>query len=194
MIADVVQFLRDRLNQSVPRDSSGGVAEDLFVYPGPGKDDSVGFKSDAVSIMLVRIEEDTVLRKPDRYTHVSSDGSRQRAEPEIRMSLCILIVANYHDDYSQSLHHLSRVVRYFQNHRVLNQENSPDLKPEISQLILELITSSFSEQNEIWGTLRSAYHPSALYKVKLIVFQDEDSHPLTTVQELIQNVVQATSS
>ena len=93
-----------------------------------------------------------------------------------------------------ALHHLSRVVRYFQNHRVLNQENSPDLKPEISQLILELITSSFSEQNEIWGTLRSAYHPSALYKVKLIVFQDEDSHPLTTVQELIQNVVQATSS
>jgi len=194
MIDDVIQFLRDRLNQSVPRDSSDVVAEDLFVFPGPGKDDSIGLKSDAVSILLVRIEEDTALRKPDRYERVSSAGARQRAEPEIRMNLWVLFVAKFPDDYGQSLHQLSRLVRYFQNHRVFNQENSPNLKPEISQLVLELITSSFSEQNEIWGALRSAYQPSALYKVKLIVFQDDDSRPVTTVQELIQNVVQAATS
>jgi hypothetical protein len=147
-----------------------------------------------VSILLVRIEEDTALRKPDRYERVSSDGSRQRAEPEIRMNLWVLFVAKFPDDYGQSLHQLSRLVRYFQNHRVFNQENSPNLKQEISQLVLELITLSFSEQNEIWGALRSAFQPSALYKVKLIVFQDDDSRPVTTVQELIQNVVQAASS
>ncbi len=194
MIADVIQFLRDRLNQALPRDSSEGAAEDLFVYLGPGKDDSVGFKPDAVSILLVRIEEDTTLRKPDLYARVAGDGARQRVEPEIRMDLWILFVARFPDDYGQSLHHLSRVVRYFQNHRVFNQENSPDLTEEISQLVLELITPSFTEQNEIWGALRSAYQPSALYKVRMIVFQDEDGRPVTTVQEVTQTVAHAAPS
>jgi len=193
MIDDVIQFLRDRLNQSVPRDSSDVVAEDLFVFPGPGKDDSIGLKSDRCHPAR---PDRRGHRAPEtgRYERVSSAGARQRAEPEIRMNLWVLFVAKFPDDYGQSLHQLSRLVRYFQNHRVFNQENSPNLKPEISQLVLELITSSFSEQNEIWGALRSAYQPSALYKVKLIVFQDDDSRPVTTVQELIQNVVQAATS
>src|SRR5258708_2611587 len=148
MIDDVIHFLRDRLNQSVSRDSGDVVAQDLFVYPGPGKDDSIGLKTQAVSMLLVRIEEDTALRKPDRYERVSADGSRQRAEPEIRMNLWVLFVAKFPDDYGQSLHHLSRLVRYFQNHRVFNQDNWPNLKQEISRLDIELITTSIARYNK----------------------------------------------
>jgi len=193
MIGEVVKFLRERLNKALPRDSDGA-AEDLFVYVGADKDDAVSFKSGAVSVLLIRIEEETTLRRPDLYSRISPEGVRERVEPEIRMNLYVLFVARFPDDYSRSLHHLSGVIRYFQNHRVFNHENSPELKEEISQLVLELITPSFSEQNEIWGSLRAAYQPSALYKVKMIVFQDADAQPLTEVKELLQNVAQVRSS
>lgn len=189
MIADVLKFLRERLNKALPRDSDGA-AEDLFVYAGADKDDAVSFKSGAVSVLLVRIEEENALRPPDLYARPAADGSRQRVEPEIRLNLYVLFVARFPDDYSRSLHHLSGVIRYFQNHRVFNHENSPELAESVSQLVLELVTPSFAEQNELWGTLRSAYQPSAMYKVRMVVFQDEDARPLTEVKELLQNVAQ----
>ena len=193
MIADVIKFLRDRLNKTLPRDSSEGAAEDLFVYVGTNNDDSVSFKSAAVSLLLVRIEEDNALRQSDPYARISANGVHQKVAADIRMNLWVLFVARFPDDYTRALQHLSDVIRYFQNHRVFNQENSPDLKEEISQLVLELVTPSFSEQNEIWGALRSAYQPSALYKVKMIVFRDEDGQPLTRIEELIQTTEQVPS-
>ena len=193
MIGEVVKFLRDRLNKALPRDSDGA-AEDLFAYIRTDKDDAVGFKAGAVSILLVRIEEDSTLRPPDLYARVAADGTRQRVEPEIRLNLYVLFVARFPDDYGRALQHLSGVIRYFQNHRVFNQENSPELGEEISQLVVELLTPTFSEQNEIWGALRSAYQPSALYKVKMVVFQDADGEPLVETKELIRNIAQVRPS
>jgi hypothetical protein len=190
MIGEVIKFLRDRLNKALPRDSDGA-AEDLFVYVGTDRDDAVSFKSGAVSVLLIRIEGDNALRPPDLYARTSADGARQKVEPEIRLNLYVLFVARFPDDYSRSLHHLSGVIRYFQNHRIFNQENSPELKDDISYLVLELLTPSFSEQNEIWGALRAAYQPSALYKVKMVVFQDADAKAATETRELIQTIAQA---
>jgi hypothetical protein len=194
MIAEVVKFLRDRLNKALPRDSSEGAAEDLFVYVNTSKDDALSFKSDAVSMLLIRIEEENTLRPPDLYSRVAADGSHQKVEPEIRMNLCVLFVARFPDDYAQALQQLSRVIGYFQNHRVFNHENSPDLQDDIYQLVLELITPSFSEQNEIWGALRTAYQPSAMYKVKMIVFRDEEGQSVPAVSELNQSVAQVRPS
>ena len=147
MIGEVIKFLRDRLNKALPRDSDGA-AEDLFVYVGADKDDAVSFKAGAVSVLLVRIEEDNALRPPDLYARVSADGVRLKVEPEIRLNLYVLFVARFPDDYYRSLHHLSGVIRYFQNHRVFNQENSPELKEDISHLVVELLTPTFSEQDD----------------------------------------------
>jgi len=194
MIADVVGFLRDRLNQTFPRDSSGGSAEDLFVYVGSSKDDSVNFTSNAVSVLLVRTEEETALRPPDRHAQVAVDGVHRRVEPEIRMNLFLLFVARFPDDYGLSLQHLSRLVRYFQNHRVFNHDNSPELNVHVPQLVLELVTPSFSEQNEIWGALRVSYQPSALYRVRMVVFPDDDGVLVPVTKNVTQRVVHVPSS
>lgn len=193
MIGQVVKFLRDRLNKALPRDSEGA-AEDLFAYVRTDRDDAVGFKAGAVSILLVRIEEDTTLRPPDWYVRVTAEGARQRVEPEIRLNLYLMFVARFPDDYGRALDQLSAVIRYFQNHRVFNQENSPDLGGDISLLVMELLTPTFAEQNEIWGALRVAYQPSALYKVKMVVFQDAEGKPLTQTSELIRKLAQVRPS
>jgi hypothetical protein len=189
MIAEVLEFLRARLNKALPRDTTEGAVEDLFVYVGTDKVDSMSFKPNAVSIVFLRIEEDTLLRSPDIYARVA-DGVRQKVEPEIRLNLSVLLVARFPEDYSRSLHHLSRIIRYFQNHRVFNPASSPDLPDGIPQLVLELITPTFGEQNEIWGALRSAYQPSVMYRVKLIVFRDEQGQSVPDVKRVIPSVAQ----
>jgi hypothetical protein len=68
---------------------------------------------------------------------------------------------------------MSRIIQHFQQHRVLDHHNAPELKESIPQLIMELVTQSFSEQNEIWNVLRTTYHPSVLYRARLVVFRDE---------------------
>lgn len=192
MIDLVLSFLKDRLNQALPRDRLTEPQEDLFVYVGTDKDDSISFKSDALSMLLVRIEEETALRAPDRYARAAADGSRQRVEPEIRVNLWVLLVARF-PDYLAAMRHLSRVIGYFQNHRVFTPDNAPDLGAGLQQVMLDLVTPTFSEQNEIWGSLRTAYLPSALYKVRLLVFQDSDPRALSATQELLQTVSQAPS-
>src|SRR3970282_748475 len=104
MIGEVIEFLRERLNKALPRDASDGAVEDLFVYVGAEKDDTVSFKSGAVSILLVRIEEETTLRPPDLYARIAADGSRQRIEPEIRMNLYVLFVARFSEQQRAALH------------------------------------------------------------------------------------------
>ena len=192
MIDLVLGFLQTRLGQALPRGPHGEPQEKLFVYAGSDKNDATSFRSDAISALLIRIEEEATLRPPDRYARTAGDGVRQRVEPEIRMNLWVLFVARF-PEYGEGLRHLSRVVAYFQNHRVFNQENSPELDDELQQVIVELVTPTFSEQNEIWGSLRAAYLPSVLYRVKLVVFRDPDARSLIATQELIQSVSQAPS-
>jgi hypothetical protein len=180
VIDQAVKFLLGRLNKALPRDLEGA-AEDLFTYVRTERDDAVGFKAGAVSILLVRIEEDTTMRPPDAYARVTGEGAQrdvQRIAPEIRLNLYVLFVARFPDDYGRALEQLSVVIRYFQQHRVFNRGNSTDLGKDISLLIMELLTPTFSEQNEIWGALRVAYQPSALYKLKMVVFQDDEGPPL----------------
>jgi hypothetical protein len=83
------------------------------------------------------------------------------------------------------LKYLSRIVQHFQNHRVFNQQNAPELSQRIDRLVLELITLPFSEQNEIWNALRTAYRPSVLYKARMIVFRDEGALPQPEIAETI---------
>jgi hypothetical protein len=40
---------------------------------------------------------------------------------------------------------------------------------------MELVTSPFSEQNEVWNALRTTYHPSVMYRVRMIIPEDEKS-------------------
>jgi hypothetical protein len=187
MIDDAVLFLRQHLSsvlKSLSGAAPGDLAEEPVVFVDDAKMDSVTFKPGAVSVLLVNIEEETTLREPDPYLRVSPNGACKAVQPEIRINLYVLFVAQF-TQYEQSLKYLSRIVQYFQNHRVFNQQNAPELSQRIDRLVLELITLPFSEQNEIWNALRTAYRPSVLYKVRMIVFRDEDALPLPGIAEII---------
>lgn len=185
MINEVLIFLRDHLNAYLNAKSGltpGESGEDKVVFVDGEKMDPITFKLGAVSALLINIEEENTLRPADLYTAVSANGTRRKVQPDVRMNLYVLFVARF-KQYEQGLSYLSRIIQHFQNHRLLNHHNAPELSEKIEQLIVELITLPFSEQNEMWNSLRTTYHPSVLYKVKMVVFRDEDATTMTEIKE-----------
>ena len=47
----------------------------------------------------------------------------------------------------------------------------PALGANIETLTTELITTPITEDNHIWKTLSTPYHPSLMYRVKMVIVQ-----------------------
>jgi len=174
MISDALVFLKDLLNEHLCAQSGQtlGEAEDKVVFIDGENLDPISFKLGAVTCLLINIEEEKLLRAPDPYVRTTSDGTKVRVQPDIRMNLYVLFVARF-KQYEKGLSYLSRILEYFQTNRVLDHTNSPALSDPIDRLIMELTTLAFAEQNEVWNALRTTYHPSMLYKVRMLVLQQD---------------------
>ena len=128
MINDVLVFLKNRLNTHF----SGGLSpdeslEDQVVFLDGQIMDSLTFKLGAVSVLLINLEEENVLRNPDLYAKISPNGSPYKSQPDIRLNLYVLFVAHY-KQYEDSLKYLSLIISYFQTHRVIDQHDAMGLK------------------------------------------------------------------
>ena len=123
------------------------------------------------------------MRPADPYRVSGADGVVRRVQPEVPMNLYVLFVARF-SEYDQSLTYISRVIRHFQVNRVLTHHNAPTLSETIGQLTMELHTLSMQQQNDMWNMLKAGYQPSVLYRVKMIVFRDDDAIKLPVVEEI----------
>ncbi|MEZ4382384.1 MAG: DUF4255 domain-containing protein [Nannocystaceae bacterium] len=174
MISEALIFLKDHLNGHLSAQSglSLGEIEDRVVFLDGEKLDPISFKLGAVTCLMINVEEEKVLRAADPYVRVGADGSHRRVQPDIRINLYVLFVARF-SQYEQGLSYLSRIIEHFQAHRVFDRGNAPELSDRIERLIMELTTQSFAEQNEIWNALRTTYHPSVLYRVRMVVIRED---------------------
>ncbi len=181
MISDALVFLKNQLTTHLKSISKPDEPwEEKVVFLDGDKMDPVSFKLNAVTVLLINLERENSLRSADPYTRTLANGSLQKVQPEIRLNLYVLFVARF-KEYEKGLSYLSTIIKFFQSHQVLNQQNAPELKETIEQLVIELITLPFSEQNEVWSALRTTYHPSVLYKVKMLVFTDEEAAAVSKV-------------
>jgi hypothetical protein len=173
VIGQILVFLRKQLDDYLRAELAGGVDEpvaDKVVFLEGDKLDPIAFKEEAVSELLVNVEEERQLRAADPYVRVQ-DGKPQRAQPDLRLILYVLFVARF-KQYDSGWEHLSKVIEYLQTNRTFERADHPDLPDGVEKLILELVTQSFADQSDVWNMLRTTYHPSALYRVRLIVLQD----------------------
>ena len=151
MIDKVLVFLKQYLNVYMASKSDwypDESREDKVVFIDGEKMDPVNSKLEAVSVLLINVEQENTVRPADPYTKTFPNGSQQKVQPDIPLNLFVLFVARF-KQYEKSLHYLSLIIQYFQNNRLLNQQNSSELSEIIEQLSNELITLPFSEQNEI---------------------------------------------
>jgi len=174
MIADVLTFVRKHLDEHLRIELGGSqddASGDKVVFVDGDKMDPISFQLGAVSAVLINVEEERLLRSPDLHARQAEDGSRQRNQPDIRLSLYLLFVARF-KKYESAWEHLSKIIEHFQSLRVLDPTVTPGLPAGIERLILELVTLGFAEQNEVWNALRTTHHPSILYRIKLVTYRD----------------------
>ena len=188
MIGDVLLLLRDELNafmRTAMPQMGDDSAEDRVQLIDGEKTDPVEFRANAVTLLLINIEQEASQRSVDPYLRTQPDGNLRKLMPEIRLNLYVLFAARF-KAYEQGLNHLAMVIRFVQQHRALDHTTSPALSPQIDKLVLELVTLPLSEQNEIWSALRVSYHPSVLFRVRMVVFRDADG---AAVPQIGQTVV-----
>lgn len=187
MIGDVLCLLRDRLNAhlgaSLP-DAEPDSAEERVQLIDGEKSDPVEFRLNAITVLLVNIEQENSQRSADPYLRTPGESNLRKLQPEIRLNLYVLFVARF-KVYEQGLNQLSQVIRFLLSHRALDHVNAPALSPQIDKLVLELVTQPMSEQNEIWSALRISYHPSVLFRVRMLVFRDAQGAAVPQISQTL---------
>ncbi|HET9398441.1 MAG TPA: DUF4255 domain-containing protein [Sphingomicrobium sp.] len=184
MIDRALLFIRDQLNAFLSQ-AGGGAGEGLedpVVFVEGDKLDPLTLKTGAINLLLVNLEQDLIMRRNDPFVRTLSDGSTVTAQPDIRLNLLILFIARFHS-YEAGLAALSSVLEFFQANSLFDGGSAPSLDPAIDRLVVELHTLPMSEQNDLWGSLRLAYHPSLLFKVRMIAIRDGDAMPGVAVTE-----------
>ena len=194
MIGEVLVLMRDQLNAYL-REQAGNVASNaedkVQLLDASGVADAVEFKVGKVTALLINIEQEQLLRPADAFHRQMPDGSSQRVQRELRLNLYVLFVVRFMV-YEQGLSMLSNVLRYFQTHPVLDHSQLPNLNPEIDKLTFELVTLPLAEQNTVWSQLRTSYHPSLMYRVRMVVFRDTGGALLPPVQKTELRAVRKT--
>jgi len=137
--------------------------------------DPISFQEGAVSELVINVEEERQLRPADPHAGLQ-DGRLQRKQPDLRLALHVLFVARF-KQYDIAWEHLAKVIEYLQTHRTFERDGYPDLPAGVDRLTFELMTQSFTEQNDVWNALRTTYLPSALYRVRLVVLRDVKPAP-----------------
>jgi hypothetical protein len=174
VIGKVLVFLRKRLNDYLRDEIEGGSDEptsDKVVFIEGNQLDPITFHDAAVSALLVNVDEERVMRAADPYIRKADNGKPERKQPDIKLVLYLLFVARF-KQYDLAWDHLAKVIEYLQTNKTFERDTHADLPVGVDRLTLELVTQTFSEQNDVWNALRMTYHPSVLYRVRLVMLRD----------------------
>jgi hypothetical protein len=97
VIDQAMLLLRNTLNAhltlAVPRQDAS--AEDAVVFLDGDNTDPISFKIGAVTMLLINVEQEPILRAANPYQRTGSDGTPYRSRPDIRLNLRVLFVARF---------------------------------------------------------------------------------------------------
>lgn len=136
-----------------------------------------------VIVTLVNISEETSLKNNPHY--IVRDSGTQKRNPTIYMNLYVLISCA-DDDYENGLHKISNIISFFQRKYVFEAKNAdiPFPSSDVDKIILDLHSLSFEQMNHLWGILGGKYHPSVLYRLRLLPIQASDGKDGPEIKEI----------
>ncbi|HEX5432935.1 MAG TPA: DUF4255 domain-containing protein [Candidatus Angelobacter sp.] len=95
-----------------------------------------------------------------------------RVSPQLALNLLVLVTASFSSNYSEALKVLSNVVGFFQSHPSFNAQNSASFPGGMERLSVELVNLTIHELNNVWSILGAKYMPSVVYKIRMLVVQE----------------------
>jgi hypothetical protein len=126
-------------------------------------------------LTLVNVEEDRISKLPVNF--IKAGDKIQYKNPKLFLNLyCLFSV--HHSSYDVALQYLSLIMQFFQHKNIINHHNSPSasgpqLDNRVEQLVFDMVTMNFEQINHLWGTMGGKYFPSVLYKMRLVIIEDE---------------------
>ena len=170
MIDVALQFLSDELNNFIlARTGSNSVEVKMSkVVDEAGK---YAFVEESISASIINIEEERIFKSqvPD-YKYIN--GQHVVLEPNLKLNLYVLLAANF-KLYDVALKYISLVLIFFQSHPYFTPEVYPGLDSHIEKLIVEMQSLSYEQLNQIWTFIGGKQLPSIVYKVRMVVLQDQ---------------------
>ena len=172
MLDKPLQFVVDNLDEFFKQRGKITSSEKILVLTNLVDDQGkFAVKLGNVGVTLINIEEERV-NKAQMPETVKRAGKVTYFNPELRLNLFLLFVANY-SQYIDSVKAISNVISFFQINNVFNSENFPSLDKSIDKIIFDISTKSFEELSYIWGVLGTNYRPSVIYRMRLVTVQEE---------------------
>ena len=95
-----------------------------------------------------------------------------RVSPPLGLNLLVLVTASFSSNYGEGLKVLSNVAGFFQGKPSFNAQSSATFPPGMEKLSLELVNLSIHEVNNVWSIMGAKYMPSIVYKVRMLVIQE----------------------
>lgn len=92
--------------------------------------------------------------------------------PPLQMSVMVLFAANFHE-YEKALQKISSIIGFFHNKQVFSPQNTPGLPNNLDKITVEMVNLSFEQLNNLWGTLGASYMPSAVFKLRMTILEND---------------------
>lgn len=179
MIYQAINAIKNQLKTVIPATEIGNVSEFAATNGGASADPDV-------LISLINVEENRISRDPKNYVQVGSQLLLKN--PAIHLNLTLLFTAiKSATAYEPALESLQKVILFFQGKYVFDQVNTPELDQGIEKLILEMISMNTEQLNHIWSILGGRYHPSVVYRVRMITIDSVSPQGGMVVKEIIAN-------
>ena len=183
MIHTALRFLTDELNSYLRlRLGLAPEDEDKAFLTSVALDSSLIIPHRSLGVSLINIEEERVF-KEQRTMILNEDDVFEKANPEIRLNLYVLISANFQsgeneepDAYEEGLKQLSYAITFFQSRNVFTPAGYPSMvteDSELKKLVVELFSYNFEQLYNFWSVVGASYLPSVLYKVKVVRIRDK---------------------
>jgi hypothetical protein len=95
-----------------------------------------------------------------------------RVSPPLGLNLMVMVTASFGGNYGEALKVLGNVMAFLQSKPMFNARNSAAFPANFEKLSLELVNLSIHEVNNVWSILGAKYMPSIVYKVRMLVVQE----------------------
>ena len=180
-IKEILKYIAAEFNHSF------GPSAEKFVYLGniarieEGGSGMSG-EQDKVILTLVNIEEEVTLKNNSHYVRQDRETVLKR-EPTIFLNLYILL-SSAAEEYETALSYISHLIGFYQRKRVFTATSSTNGFPSqyVEKIILELVSLKIEDINHLWGVLGSKYHPSVLFKLRLVPIQTSSASEVDLVE------------
>jgi len=172
MLDVAMSFLREQLQAFlVARTGGGPDARPVSLTQLVNDQGRYTIAQDSLGLTVINVEEERVFRA-QLPAYAIVDGRQVLQEPEVKLNLHVLVTANFRV-YEEALRYLSLVLAFFQSHHAFTADASPSLDARIGKLTAELQTLGYEQLNQVWAFVGGKQLPSVVYKIRLVVVQDQ---------------------